>query len=164
METDGMKRVVTFWMAVLLLSLVASLVVSCRDDIEVPFPPSINGSYTGIYRFIEIENGTDTVTDTTQCIAFRFRKPDYSMDMCGDIAESLRVFCDVLGTYVLGNGLSMTITDPNYTRGVCTEYWGPGGTFGLDQTTDTLKLLHDSTNSQSGTRFIKQVKLLPVQL
>ena len=58
----------------------------------------------------------------------------------------------------------MTITNYNYTLGVCTEDWGPGGTFGLDQTTDTLKLLHDSTDTQSGTRFINQVKLLPVQL
>jgi hypothetical protein len=164
METEGMKRVVVFWMAVLLLSLVASLLVSCRDDVEVPFPPSIRGSYDGLYRFVQIRNGVDTITDTTQCIVFVFRTDEYSMDMCVDIPESLRVFCDVLGTYELGNGVTMTITDPNYTRGVCTEDWGPGGTFGLDQTTDTLKLLHDSTDATSGVRIINQLKLLPVQI
>jgi hypothetical protein len=164
METLGMKKVVVFWMAVLLLSFVASLVVSCRDDIEVPFPPSIRGSYDGVYHYMEIHDGVDTVIDTTQCVVFVFRAEEYSMDMCGEVLEPLRVFCDVLGTYELGNGVAMTITDPNYTRGVCTEDWGPGGTFGLDQTTDTLKLLHDSTDTQSGIRFINQVKLLPVQL
>jgi hypothetical protein len=164
METVGMKRVLLLWVAVLLLSFVASLVISCRDDIEVPFPPSINGDYAGIYHYVEICNGVDTATDTTQCIVFRFRKPEFSMDMCADIAESLRVFCDVLGEYELGNGVSMNILDSNYTRGVCTQYWGPGGTFGLDQTTDTLKLLHDSTDSESGCRYIKQLKLLPTQI
>ena len=163
METVGMKKVVVLWVAVLLLSLVAGLVVSCRDDVEVPLPPSIRGSYEGIYRHIEVQNGTDTVTDTTQCVVFFFRKDEYSMDMCSEIPESLRVFCDVLGTYELGNGVAMTITDPNYTRGVCTEDWGPDGTFGLDQTTDTLKLLHDSIETQSGTHFISQIKLLPMQ-
>lgn len=158
-----MKKVVVLWMAVLLLSFVASLVVSCRDDVEVPFPPSIRGSYEGIYRYVEIRNGTDTFADTTQCIVFAFRKDEYSMDMCVEIPESLRVFCDVLGTYELGNGVAMTITEPNYTRGVCTENWGPNGTFGLDQTTDTLKLLHDSTDTESGRRFINQAKLLPMQ-
>lgn len=156
-----MKKVLSAWMATLLVSLTAAVVVSCRDDIEVPFPPSINGDYEGVYRFIEICNGVDTVTDTTQCVIFRFRKPEYSMDMCGDIAESLRVFCDVLGEYVLGNGVEMNILDSNYTRGVCTQYWGPGGTFGLNQTTDTLRLLHDSTDAEGGCRYVKQVKLLP---
>jgi len=157
-----MIRAVGFWVIVLILAIVASVVVSCRDDVNVPLPPSINGNYTGLYRFVQIVNGVDTQIDTSQIIEFTFRKPNFSMDMDGSIAESLRVFCDVLGTYVLGNGVTMTITDPNYTRGVCTEDWGPQGYFGLDQTTDTLKLLHDSTYSSGGSsvHFIQQLKLL----
>jgi len=159
METSWMKRSVSFWIILLVLAMVASWVVSCRDDIEVPFPPSINGNYTGIYRFIEIENGVDTNTDTTQLVEFRFRTGDYSMVMDGSIAESLRVFCDVLGEYELGNGVDMEITDSNFTRGVCTQYWGPGGYFGLDQTTDTMRMLNDFTDSV-GVRFVKQLRLV----
>ena len=157
-----MKRAVWLWAAGLILTLVAALVVSCRDDVNIPLPPSINGNYTGVYRFTEIHNGIDTQIDTSQFIEFMFRKPDYSMDMDGSIPEELRVFCDVLGTYTLGNGVAMTITDSNYTRGVCTQYWGPGGSFNLDQTTDTVRLLHDSTFSLEGAqrRHIKLLKLL----
>ncbi|MEW5796612.1 MAG: hypothetical protein AB1772_09655 [Candidatus Zixiibacteriota bacterium] len=157
-----MKRAVWLWAAGLILTLAAALVVSCRDDVYVPFPPSINGNYTGIYKFTEIHNTVDTQIDTSQLIEFMFRKPDYSMDMDGSIAESSRVFCDVLGTYVLGNGVAMTITDSNYTRGVCTQYWGPGGYFSLDQTTDTTRLLHDSTANVDGTtiRYIRLLRLV----
>ncbi len=156
-----MKRIASFWMVLLAVVLVASFIVSCRDDIEVPLPPSINGDYTGIYQFIEIENAVDTVTDTTQVIEFRFRNGDYDMVMDGTIAESLRVFCDVMGEYVLGNGVAMTIMDSNFTRGVCTQYWGPGGYFGLDQTTDTMRLLHDSIDG--GSRYIKRLRLVLTQ-
>jgi hypothetical protein len=146
----------------LVLVLVASLIVSCRDDIEVPLPPSINGNYVGIYHLMEIENSVDTITDTTQAVEFTFRKPDFSMDIDPAIPESSRVFCDVLGTYVLGNGVTLTVTDSNYTRGVCTEDWAPGGFFQLDQTTDTLKLRHDVTTMVGGipVRIFKELKLL----
>jgi hypothetical protein len=155
-----MRKAVSYWIILLVLSLVASWAVSCRDDLEIPLPPSINGNYDGIYRFIEIENGIDTVTDTTQLIDFRFRDGDYSMVMDGGIAESLRVFCDVLGTYELGNAVDMAISDSNFTRGVCTQYWGPGGYFGLDQTTDTMRLLNDDTDTSTGVRMIRQLRLV----
>lgn len=157
-----MKRSVSLWLVLLGLTLVASIVLSCRDDIEVPFPPSINGDYLGIYSYMEIRGGTDTAFDTSQAIEWRFRDGEFSMVMDGTIDEEERVFCDVLGEYVLGNGVAMTVTDPNFTRGVCTESWGPDGYFGLDQTTDTTRLLHDSTGLVNGvsTRFIKQLRLV----
>jgi len=160
-----MKRAVTFWIVVLGFSLIAGLYVSCRDDVEVPLPPSINGNYTGIYRFVRIENGVDTNVDTSQLVEVRFRKPDFSMDIDGSIPEELRVFCDVIGTYELGNGVAITITDSNSTRGVCTQYWGPGGYFGFDYTTDTLKLLHDSSfvdNSGTSVRLVKNLRVRSV--
>ena len=157
-----MFRAASLWAMVLVLVLAASLIVSCRDDVEVPLPPSINGNYVGIYHMVEIVNSVDTNIDTTQAIEFMFRKPDFSMDIDPMIPESLRVFCDVLGTYVLGNGVTMTVTDSNYTRGVCTEYWAPGGFFNLDQTTDTVRLKFDVTTNVDGdlVRVVKELKLL----
>ena len=156
-----MKRSVSIWVVLLAIALAASWIVSCRDDVEVPFPPSVVGNYTGIYHFVEIQNGVDTVIDTTQLIEFTFRQAEFSMDIDGSIPESLRVFCDVLGEYELGNGIDMTITDSNYTRGVCTQYWAPGGYFGLDQTTDTMRLLNDQLDSL-GTRRVRSLRLVNI--
>lgn len=154
-----MKRSVSFWVVLLIMALVASWAVSCRDDIEIPYPPTIRDYYTGIYHFVQIENGVDTIWDTSQLIEFRFEKEVYVMDMDGSIPESLRVFCDILGEYELGNGVDMIIIDSNYTRGVCTQYWGPGGYFGLDQTSDTMRLLRDHTDTL-GVRTIRLLKLV----
>lgn len=154
-----MKKSVSFWVVLLGMALVASWMVSCRDDIEVPFPPSINGNYTGIYHYVQIRDGVDTQFDTTQIIEFQFRSGDYTMEMDGTIPESLRVFCDVLGEYELGNGVDMAITDSNFDRKVCTQSWGPSGYFGLDQTSDTMRLLSDRTDSV-GVRIIRQLKLV----
>ena len=156
-----MKRSLSFWLVLLAMALIAGLALSCRDDVSVDYPQNIYGDYTGIYHFVEIRNVVDTAWDTTQLIEFTFdHNGEYSMVMDGTIAESLRVFCDVLGEYELGNGVSMEITDSNFTRGVCTQYWGPGGYFILDQTTDTMKLLDDFTDSV-GTRYVRQLKLVP---
>ena len=156
-----MKRSVSIWVLLLVAALAASWVVSCRDDVEVPYPPSVVGNYTGIYHYVEIQNGVDTVVDTTQLIEFTFRTDEYKMDIDGSIPESLRVFCDVIGDYELGNGVEMVITEPNYTRGVCTEDWGPGGYFGLDQTSDTMRMLNDQLDSL-GVRTIRYLRLFNI--
>lgn len=156
-----MKRSVSIWVILLAMALASSWILSCRDDVEVPFPPSLIGNYTGIYQFVEIHNGVDTIWDTTQYIEFIFRQSEYSMDIDGGIPESLRVFCDVLGEYELGNGVDMGITDSNYTRGVCTQYWGPGGYFSLDQTSDTVRMLNDELDSL-GVRKIRLLRLFNI--
>ena len=154
-----MKRSVSIWVILLVMVFTSSWILSCRDDVVIPFPPSIVGNYTGIYQFVEIQGSVDTVVDTTQLIEFIFRKTVFSMDIDGSIPESLRVFCDVQGEYELGNGVDMTITDSNYTRGVCTQYWGPGGYFSLDLTTDTVRMLNDKLDSL-GVRRIRLLKIV----
>ena len=160
-----MKGSVSFWVILLALALIASLVVGCRDDVTVPFPPTINGNYNGIYSVMRIENVVDTTVDTSQLVDCVFRSGDFVMVKEGGIPESLRVFCDVEGEYELGNGIEIEITDPNFTRGVCTEDWGPEGYFGLDQTTDTMRMLHDITSDENGTsvRWIKLLRLVIVR-
>ena len=156
-----MKRSVSIWVVLLVVVLASSWILSCRDDVEVPFPPSVIGNYTGIYQFVEIENGVDTVIDTTQLIEFTFRQTGYTMDIDGSIPESLRVFCDIQGEYELGNGVDMTIIDSNYTRGVCTQYWSPGGYFSLDQTSDTVRMLNDQLDSL-GVRRVRYLRLFNI--
>jgi hypothetical protein len=159
-----MKGSVSFWVILLALVLSVSWVVGCRDDVTVPFPPTINGNYIGYYSVMEIDLSTlDTVVDTSQLVSCRFHSGDFTMVKDGSIPESLRVFCDVEGNYVLGNGISMTVTDPNFTRGVCTEDWGPSlvndtAGYGLDQTTDTMRMLYDE--SSGNTRWVKLFRLV----
>jgi hypothetical protein len=156
-----MKRSVSIWIVLLAMALASSWILSCRDDVNVPFPPSIVGKYTGIYQFIEIENNVDTVIDTTQLVEFQFRQTEYKMDIEGTIPESLRVFCDVIGEYELGNGVDMGITDSNYTRGVCTQYWSPGGYFSLNQTSDTLRMLNEQIDT-AGVRRVRSLRLVNI--
>jgi len=141
-----------------LILLTLLLLTACSRDEKV-IPPSVVGNYTGIYQFVEIENGVDTMVDTSQLIEFTFRQQEFSMDMHASIPESLRVFCDVVGTYELGNGVELNITDSNFTRDVCSQYWGPGGYFSLDQTTDTMRLLNDELDSL-GVRRVRDLRIV----
>lgn len=154
-----MKSSVSFWVVVLTLALAAGVFMSCRDDVTVPFPPTINGRYVGYYSLQKIELASlDTVVDTSQLVSCTFRDGDFAMVKDGSIEEADRVFCDVEATYILGNGVEMEITDSNFTRGVCTQEWGPGGYFGLDQTTDTMRLLQDVTDETY--RWVKLFRLV----
>lgn len=130
--------------------------IDCGDE-----PPTVIGNYTGIYQFTEIENGVDTVVDTTQLIEWTFRQSEYAMEIDASVPESLRVFCDVQGVYELGNGVDLRITDSSFVRSVCPQYWGPGGYFDLNQTTDTLSLLNDRLDSL-GVRRIRHLRLVNI--
>lgn len=160
-----MKGSVRFWVVVLVVAFVVSLLVACRDDVVVPFPPTIDGIYTGYYSVMLINlNNQDTAVDTSQLVQCRFREPNFSMVKDGSIPESLRVFCDVEGEYELGNGVALSVTDPNFTRGVCTEEWNPSPTgdtlsYGLDQTTDTMRMLC-SYVADDTLRWIKLFRLV----
>ena len=159
-----MSRSVLFWICLLIvLTMLAGWTIGCRNDINVPFPPSLVGDYTGIYSFVEVGVLGDTVYDTSQVITFRFTQSSYEMVKDTSIAESLRVFCDNLGEYELRDGVTMGCegNDCNFTRGVCTEEWNPNGYFGLDQTSDTMRLLQDQTDSL-GVRQRKLIRLVLV--
>ena len=102
-----MNRQIATWILIFLLAGVAAFSFGCRDDREVPFPPSLVGNYTGIYSYLELGLAGDTVIDTSQLITFTFRTDEYQMEIDESIPESLRVFCDNLGPYKLDNQVTM---------------------------------------------------------
>lgn len=154
-----MKRSLGLWVILVLLVSTLTWVVGCRNDIEVPFPPTLLGLYEGIYSYVEIQNGIDTIVDTSQLVTFKFGDEFYLMTKDETIPDSLRVFCDIEGDYGLDNGVQLTITDPNRTRGVCTFEHNPFGSFGLDQTSDTIRMRHDSTDKE-GIQHIKYIRMI----
>lgn len=152
-------------MGILILLALIFLAACTRDD-AVVLPedqseiigPSIDGDYTGTYRFLQIENGIDTTIDTTQDIRLQLRSGQYLMSL-GDLADSTIDACSVVGTYELGAGVNMSVADSNYTRAVCPRPYGFGGSFALDQSTDTLRLLSDQLDSL-GVRQIRELKIV----
>ncbi len=148
-----------------LILLTVLLLAACRKDVEPPDDddidgPTIVGNYSGTYRFTQIESGVDTTIDSTQSIRLQFRADEYLLSI-GNPPDSLQVFCDIIGTYELGSSIYFSPADSNYTRGVCPPHWGFGGYFGLDQTTDTLRLLNDGVDS-FGVRRIRELRLVNV--
>lgn len=156
------NRVIGFWVTLCLLTFAASLFVSCRDDVVVPFPPSLQGNYKGIYTYRVVDNVNQTDSSYEQLIRWRFTNAEYQLRKDSTIAESLRVFCDVDGEYEIGTGVEMVIEDPNVSRSVCTEGWGPEGAFSLDQTTDTVRLQRISAEG-NGLEVTRLVRLVLIQ-
>lgn len=152
-----MKKSVGLWMVLLFLALGFSWVVGCRDDINVPFPPSLLGDYHGVYAYQEVE-GIDTQVNEEALITFRFTSSDFSMYKDTSIPESLRVFCDVAGEYELEDGVIMTLIDSSLTPVTCFVQYGPSGFFALDQTTDSVKLTQVKT--EEGVEVTTKIRLL----
>ena len=153
-----MNRVVGFWVVLLLLTFAASMFVSCRDDVVVPYPPSLLGNYKGIYSYQKVDDANQIDSTYEQPIRWRFTSAEYQMRKDSTIAESLRVFCDVDGSYEIGTGVEMTLEDGNVSRSVCTEDWGPDGVFSLFNSGDTVRLQqYTTTNGIEQTRIIKLV-------
>ena len=156
-----MNRVVGFWVLLLLLTLAASMFVSCRDDVVVPYPPSLLGNYKGVYSYQKVDNSSQLDSTYEQPIRWRFTSEDYQMRKDSTIAESLRVFCDVDGTYNIGTGVEMTLEDGNVSRSVCTEDWGPDGVFSLFTSGDTVKL--QQIQVVNGIELTRSIKLILIQ-
>jgi hypothetical protein len=135
-----MRKYLLFWVVVLLGVMSIGLLVSCRDDVIVPSPPSLVGNYKGYYSLDK--SYSDTLRDTLrqQLVTFRFTQETYAMSMDTSVSESDRIFCDVMGDYTIGTGAVLVATDSNATKALCTENWAPDGSFSLDQTSDTTKL------------------------
>ncbi|RKX23732.1 MAG: hypothetical protein DRP45_09815 [Candidatus Zixiibacteriota bacterium] len=157
-EMMRMNRFLRFWIVLLVLTMVISILVGCRDDIVVPPPASLIGLYEGTYTYREI-CGIDTNWDTTQLVTMRFTNTSYSMMMDAIVPDTERVFCDVMGDYELVGGCKLEQTDSNLTNMVCTPRQNPKGSFGInfaDSVGDIMRLFHDSTDA-SGCKIQKLI-------
>lgn len=155
----GLNRATSFWAVVLILAVGVGCFLGCRDDINVPFPPSIVGEWKGIYTYKQ--DGGAVSIDTSQLVTFRFTASIYQEAMDTSIPDTERVFCGVLGEYELRNGITMDQIDSNVPPSVCTFHQNPYGTFGInfpENDADTLRMLHDS--SDNGVRMQKLIRLV----
>ncbi len=130
-----MKRIWTLISLVALLSVVAAFIASCRKDIFVPPPPSIIGTYRGVYEYSEDDhNDLTTDLDTSQHVKVIFKADTWIMNIdAAATSEDKRMACDCNGDYTLENGVQVILVDSNSTNKVCTYSWLPSGSFQLIQ-------------------------------
>lgn len=131
----NMKRIWTLISLAVLLSVVAAYVASCRKDIFVPPPPSIIGTYRGVYEYSEDNNnGFPDDLDTGQFVKVIFKADSWIMNIDNEkTSDDKRMACDCNGDYSLENGVQLTLVDSNSTNKVCTYSWLPNGSFQLIQ-------------------------------
>ncbi len=156
-----MRNKAGFILIITLMVIAISWSVGCRKDVEVPFPPTLIGEYTGTYTLLAVD-GIDTLIDTLQYVTFRFTNSTYIVKLNKKLQEvSTLFFCFSEGEYVLENGVTFIETDENLERHVCTPAHNPTGAFGLNQSTgtDTIIIKQDVTDSLGG-RSIKTLKLV----
>ena len=156
-----MRNKAGFILIVALLMIALTWSVGCRKDVEVPFPPTLIGAYSGIYSILVVD-GIDTLVDTLQYVTFRFTNSTYLMKLDKKLQdESSQFFCDVEGEYKLESGVQFDELDDNLTNKVCTPGHNPTGAFGLNQSTgtDTIRIKQDIVNDD-GVRSIKTLELV----
>lgn len=143
---------------VLLVIFVTSIIgtIACRDDVFVEPPPSLTGDYYGWYSY-----KPDNQAAVEQPVTWRFSSNSYSMyyDIDSD-PDSSRVFCDVQGSYELGNGVELIQERENLTQQNCNTDLNPTGFFQLDQSTDTLKMTQydDQLNVTRTIRLLNELQ------
>ena len=156
-----MRNKAGFILIVALLTIALTWSVGCRKDVEVDFPPTLIGAYSGIYSILVVD-GIDTLVDTLQYVNFRFTNSTYLMKLNEKLQDpGTQFFCDVEGEYKLESGVQFDELDDNLTNKVCTPAHNPFGGFGLNQNTgtDTIRIKQDIVDDD-GVRSIKTLELV----
>ena len=150
-----MKRVAGL---VMILGLLGALVLiaSCRDDIILEEPDTIKGDYAGTITYkvgSQIPEEQPVIWRFTDIAFTMWYDKDTDIQQQGEAAS--RKFCDVQGEYSLGSGVDI---DTSYTiRGpICDETRNPSGSFQLDRSTDTLKMVQQDSDNNA----VLTIKLL----
>ena len=162
-----MKRAWTLISLVVLLAVVLAFAASCRKDIFVPPPPSIIGTYKGIYEYSEDDHNPLTPPfDTGQYVKVIFKADTWIMNIDGaKTPDDARMACDCNGDYTLENGVQLVLVDSNSTNKVCTYDWLPNGSFQLIQeeldTLCTVKLTRIYSDDIRNVTITKQLCLYP---
>jgi len=156
-----MRNKAGFILVIALLAIALTWSVGCRKNLEVPFPETLIGAYTGVYSILLVD-GIDTLVDTLQYVTFRFTNTTYLMKLDKKLQdEGSQFFCDVEGDYKLESGVQFEELDDNLTNKVCTPAHNPTGGFGLNQSTgtDTIRIKQDIVDDD-GIRSIKTLELV----
>jgi len=156
-----MRSKAGFILIIALFAIALTWSVGCRKSLEVDFPETMIGEYTGTYSLLAID-GVDTLIDTLQYVTFRFTNSTYIVKLNEKLQpKSTLFFCFSEGEYVLENGVTFNETDENLERDVCTPAHNPRGVFGLNQSTgtDTIVIKQDAIDSL-GIHSIKTLKLV----
>lgn len=138
------------------LMLVAAIYVGCRDDVIVEPPPPLEGTYEGTYSYEKVGQPIKT-----QFIKWIFTTNTVLMDLdTTKQPESERVFCDIEGRYIVGDGIDIYVpivngrdssSFMNRTRKACNEDLGPYGRFQLDQSVENRVVM--TRNNVADTAF-----------
>jgi hypothetical protein len=148
-------------LTIALLAIALTWSVGCRKSLDVDFPKTLIGEYTGTYTLLAID-GIDTLVDTLQFVTFRFTNSTYIVKLNEKLQQrGTLFFCFSEGEYAMENGVIFNETDENLERDVCTPAHNPRGSFGLNQSTgsDTIVIKQDVIDSL-GIRNIKTLKLV----
>ncbi|UCC44394.1 MAG: hypothetical protein JSU65_00235 [Candidatus Zixiibacteriota bacterium] len=129
----------------------------CRDDVEVPWPPTLAGKYTGTMQLLRID-GIDTLVDTSNNVNVRFGSESYNIKVIDPVP--ILFFCSSSGEYELANGVEFFQEEDNLEKQVCTPDDNPTGFFGLDQHSQPGKvLIKQDALDEDGVRSIKTLEL-----
>lgn len=153
-----MKKRAYLLLAIFVITLAASWLVSCRDDVFVPYPPSVIGRYEGLYTYTGVQNGRDTVIEHP--IKWVFTSSTFDMDVDTTLLATPRIICDALGQYDLSSGVSLDSVNLNVKNDQCNPDLGPTDRFSLDQSDpDTMRLRQIGTDG-NGNEYDKYIRLV----
>jgi len=132
---------------VLLLVAGAMVLDACKDDITLPDPPSLDGTYVGTYtRSTRV--GVD-VFDTTQAVEFRFDSTRYFMDadLTSDQYADTVCFCKGRGVWGITDRIRLEPDDGLDVDNceTCDPAQSPQGLYALEQPDGNLRLIQIET-------------------
>jgi hypothetical protein len=132
-----MKRLLAL---AILLSLLVTFAMSCKDDVIVEPPPSLTGDYQGTYV-----RQVGQQTPEVENVIWRFTSNGYIMRWDSTAGNETVISCNASGNYTLENNVELEELNSNLDQGVaggpCDENKTPKGVFGLDRSQEGRVLM-----------------------
>ena len=152
---------------VLLLVAGAMVLDACKDDITLPEPPSLEGTYIGTFtRSTRV--GVD-VFDTTQAVEFTFDSTTYTMkaDTTSDLYADTVCFCKANGVWGITDRLRLDPKDPEQVLpdncATCDPAQSPQGSYALEQPEGKIRLIQVETiDNRQVTSLLELTRIVVV--
>jgi len=150
---------------VLLLVAGAMVIDACKDDIVLPEPPSLTGTYAGVYV---LKTGEGINADSTfQAVTWTFDSTKYFMDAdtASDLFNDGVCFCKGRGSWAITDRVRL---EPDDDRPIvdncetCDPSESPQGSFTIEQPDGNLKLTLIEEDDL-GNRITKRLELIRVE-